>query len=144
MARHISGPQSTFTAQSELYDRCMLKSLRSYLSDIISSCFPESGIRTWKLQQFCSVRKAQQQSESFQVLRVSIKRTQITWIPQTASLSLSGQPSKTNSNPLSALSDSTRGIIGAVIDYNRFPRSPQLLRLVYPCCPTMAIEQEIC
>lgn len=47
--------------------------------------------------------------------------------PQTVSLSLSEQPSKTNSNPLShsqtALPDATKGITGAVIHYNRFPRA---------------------
>lgn len=53
----------------------MLKSLRSYCSDIISSCFPESWIWTRKLHLLRGVRKAQQQSESFQVLRVSIKHT---------------------------------------------------------------------
>lgn len=48
---------------------------------------------------------------------------------------LSLQPSKTNSEALSALCDSTRGVIKAVIDFNRFLQSPQLLTALGECWP---------
>lgn len=47
-------------------------------------------------------------------------------------MSLSEQPSKTNFDPLAALSDATRGIIGAVIDYHRFPQGTTALTASLP------------
>lgn len=117
-----------------------LNNIEWHVSNHTSSYLTGSRISTWKFQQHRGVWEAQQQPESFQVFCVSMKYTDHMDSPN--SLSLSEQLSKTNSNPLAALSDSTRGIIGAVIDCNQFPWAPQLWELVSPCCPATTLKQD--
>lgn len=51
------------------------KTFSSHFVNKVSDHFPGSWIWTWELQQHCGVWKTQQQPESFQVFRVSIKHS---------------------------------------------------------------------
>lgn len=104
----------------EVQVKLHLKSFHLYWFSRVSSLFPFPSIQNLSLKASMGSWCVKSPTTTWIISRVTcgyqIHRQHEPLPAPPVSISLSKQPSKTNSNRLAGLSDSTRGIIGAVID----------------------------